>query len=161
MSKRILSTLATLALLGVSAVQAARTCSPNAHQVTSLPYWNAEVTLPCMYAGTFPVKATDDQHHLFYWFFKNLTLPDTAPVVMWMNGGPGATSMFGLFLENGPLRVIQHSKALDDFTVGVSTEGSWGDVADIIFLDQPAGVGFSYYDKHPVTKLADGAAEVV
>jgi carboxypeptidase C (cathepsin A) len=58
-----------------------------------------------MYAGTFKVQATPDPHHLFYWFFKNQSLGDDTPVVLWMNGGPGSTSMFGLWLENGPLRV--------------------------------------------------------
>ena len=114
-----------------------------------------------MYAGAYPVKATDDQHHLFYWFFKNLTLTDTAPVVLWMNGGPGSTSMFGLWLENGPLRVRQTGPTMDDFLVGTNPAGSWNDIADIIFLDQPAGVGFSYFDKKPLTKMADGATEVV
>ena len=100
-----------------------------------------------MYAGFFDVQASTDQHHLFYWFFKNINLPDTAPVVLWMNGGPGSTSMFGLFLENGPLRVYQTGPGMDDFNATISSTGSWGDVADLIFLDQPAGVGFSYYDQ--------------
>ena len=101
------ATIAVLALLmSVSTTASLRTCTPTPHLVTSLPYWNQSVSFPCNYAGFYNVNATSDQHHLFYWFFKNLTLPDTAPVVLWMNGGPGSTSMFGLFLENGPLRVL-------------------------------------------------------
>ena len=47
-------------------------CKDANHKVTSIPYWDASSTLPCMYAGTFNVSATDtDDHNLFYWLFKN------------------------------------------------------------------------------------------
>lgn len=78
-----------------------------------------------------------------------------------MNGGPGSTSMFGLWLENGPLRVRQNGSTFNDFSVGLNQQGSWGDVADVIFLDQPAGTGWSYFDKQPVQRLEDAGIEVV
>ena len=85
------------------------TCPANPHQVTSLPYWDATATFPCMYAGALKVSLTAEQdHNLFYWFFRNTKLTN-APLVVWINGGPGSSSMFGLFLENGPLRIIKGS----------------------------------------------------
>lgn len=40
--------------------------------------------------------------------------PDnTAPVVVWLNGGPGSSSMFGNFLENGPLIITENTTATD------------------------------------------------
>jgi carboxypeptidase D len=43
--------------------------------------------------------------------------------------------MFGLFLENGPLRVTRTGPTNDDLEVGLSKDGSWLDHADLLFLD--------------------------
>jgi vitellogenic carboxypeptidase-like protein len=86
-----------------------------------------------MYAGTIKSSPTHD-HNLFYWFFKNLENNDL-PLILWLNGGPGAASMFGLFLENGPLRVKKTGSTDDDWELYLNQEGSWGDIANIIFLD--------------------------
>jgi carboxypeptidase C (cathepsin A) len=73
-----------------------------------------------MYAGTFNTSLDNTQdHNLFYWFFKNTSLVNP-PLVLWLNGGPGATSMTGLFLENGPLRVVRNGSSSNDFIVELS-----------------------------------------
>jgi carboxypeptidase C (cathepsin A) len=43
--------------------------------------------------------------------------------------------MFGLFAENGPLRVKRNGTGPDDFVVGWAEDGSWFDISDIIFVD--------------------------
>jgi carboxypeptidase C (cathepsin A) len=127
-----ISILALVLNSGVFQVRGQRVCSSNDHMVTSIPYWKKGVTLPCMYAGTFDVNYNpqgDDTHHLFYWLFKNLTHPsgDNTPLIMWLNGGPGSSSMFGLFLEDGPLRVKKTGPTLDDFELSVAQQGSWNE----------------------------------
>ena len=110
-------------------------CPDNDHKITSLPYWDKTQTLPCMYSGTLNVSMTDKQdHNLFYWHFKNTALTNP-PLVVWINGGPGSTSMFGLFLENGPLQINKNGPGVDDFILGLNKAGSWVDIADMIFLD--------------------------
>jgi carboxypeptidase C (cathepsin A) len=98
---------------------------------------------------------------LFYWLFKNTSLGNDVPLVLWINGGPGSTSMFGLWLENGPIRVRQTGPGNDKFDVHLSPVGSWNDIADVMYIDQPAGTGFSYYDKQPPQNNLDAATEVV
>ncbi|CAE6416428.1 unnamed protein product [Rhizoctonia solani] len=75
--------------------------------------------------------------HLFFWFFESRKNPHNAPLAAWMNGGPGGSSGLGLLMENGPCNVVSDN----------STERNpyaWNEVANMFFLDQPAGVGYSY-----------------
>ena len=51
---------------------------------------------------------------MFYWHFKNENLTE-APLIIWLNGGPGASSVFGLFLENGPLQLDKTGSTQDDY----------------------------------------------
>jgi len=59
-----------------------------------------------MYSGN--LKYSDEyNNNFFYWLFpKPNSIPTDVPLVIYMNGGPGSTSMNALFMENGPLRVV-------------------------------------------------------
>jgi cathepsin A (carboxypeptidase C) len=96
---------------------------------------------------------TGNDHHLFYWFFKNEN--ETAPLAFWLNGGPGSSSMFGLFLENGPVRVEKTGPTNDDFLL-VPAQQSWFDDYSVLWLDQPVGTGFSYGDLTNLTMQTAG-----
>ncbi|EFX00513.1 carboxypeptidase y precursor [Grosmannia clavigera kw1407] len=81
----------------------------------------------------------DDENdkHLFYWFFESRNDPKNDPVVLWLNGGPGCSSLTGLFFELGP-------SAIDENIKVVNNPFSWNANASVIFLDQPVNVGYSY-----------------
>ncbi|KZT65397.1 alpha/beta-hydrolase [Daedalea quercina L-15889] len=90
---------------------------------------------------------------LWFWFFEARSNPDTAPLTLWLNGGPGSSSMVGLFDEHGPCRLNNDSTALD------YNPYSWNNVSNMIYLDQPVGVGFSYGDE-TVGTSQEAAADV-
>ncbi|CAI6089311.1 hypothetical protein V2G26_005892 [Clonostachys chloroleuca] len=79
----------------------------------------------------------EQDKHLFYWFFESRNDPASDPVILWLNGGPGCSSLVGLFQELGP------AKILPDQTIQ-SNPHSWNNNASVIFIDQPVNVGFSY-----------------
>ncbi|KAI9863366.1 MAG: hypothetical protein M1813_003808 [Trichoglossum hirsutum] len=79
----------------------------------------------------------EQDKHLFYWFFESRNDPKNDPVVLWLNGGPGCSSLTGLFLELGP-------SSIDEYLGVVYNPYSWNSNASVIFLDQPVNVGYSY-----------------
>ncbi|KAJ3532604.1 hypothetical protein NMY22_g7676 [Coprinellus aureogranulatus] len=77
--------------------------------------------------------------HLFFYFFESRSKPERDDVILWTNGGPGCSSSLGLFMELGPCRIM------DGNTTKFHPE-SWNIKANVFFIDQPIGVGFSYAD---------------
>ncbi|KAF7496116.1 Lysosomal protective protein [Sarcoptes scabiei] len=74
---------------------------------------------------------------LHYWFFESQNDPDTDPIVVWLNGGPGCSSLIGALTENGPFLITKHRR-LSQNPFG------WNIRASLLYLESPAGVGFSY-----------------
>lgn len=98
--------------------------------LSSQPPWK-------QYSGYLDATGTK---HLHYWFVESSNNPSTDPVVLWMNGGPGCSSDLGLLTEHGPFRVMRDGKTV------VYNKYSWNQVANMLYLEAPAGVGFSYAD---------------
>lgn len=93
----------------------------------------------------------DDEQdkHLFYWFFESRNDPKNDPIVLWLNGGPGCSSMGGLFMELGPASINKKGEV-------VHNPHSWNANASVIFLDQPVNVGFSYSGSNVDSTVAAG-----
>jgi len=89
------------------------------------------------YAGYINVN-NHTGRNLFYWFTESQNKPESDPVVLWLNGGPGCSSLGGLFEELGPFIPNPDGKTLS------LNPYSWNKVANVIFLESPSGVGFSY-----------------
>ncbi|OMH79523.1 Carboxypeptidase Y [Zancudomyces culisetae] len=78
--------------------------------------------------------------HIFFWFFEAQTKETGAPIIVWLNGGPGDSSLISLFMEHGPCKYEGASNHL------VENPYAWNKEAHIIYIDQPTNVGFSYGD---------------
>ncbi|KAH6905879.1 alpha/beta-hydrolase [Coprinopsis sp. MPI-PUGE-AT-0042] len=92
--------------------------------------------------------------HLFFYFFESRSDPSKDDVILWTNGGPGGSSSMGLLMEQGPCR-INGPNATKYF------EHAWNDNANIFFIDQPVGTGFSYADYGEAVSTTEEAAEDV
>uniref|UniRef100_K3WZY3 Carboxypeptidase n=1 Tax=Globisporangium ultimum (strain ATCC 200006 / CBS 805.95 / DAOM BR144) TaxID=431595 RepID=K3WZY3_GLOUD len=105
----------------------------NAHQIIDLPGLKAKAIEFDQFAGHLELETKEK---LFYWYTESQTDPASDPIVLWLNGGPGCSSINGFFTENGPF-VVQ-----PDLSLKVNPYG-WNRKANIVWVDSPAGVGFS------------------
>ncbi|KAI8799845.1 putative carboxypeptidase C [Cladochytrium replicatum] len=90
--------------------------------------------------------------HLFFWLFESRRSPSRDPLVLWLNGGPGSSSLFGMFGELGPCTVANDSKTT------VLNPWAWNNEANTVFLEQPVPTGFSYSDSEDMPNTSDDTA---
>uniref|UniRef100_A0A0K0FMK9 Retinoid-inducible serine carboxypeptidase n=1 Tax=Strongyloides venezuelensis TaxID=75913 RepID=A0A0K0FMK9_STRVS len=91
-----------------------------------------------------------DGAHTFWWLYarENTTADTNRPLILWLQGGPGASSTgFGNLEELGP-------KDLN----GNDRNHTWLQLSDLVFVDNPVGAGFSYVDDN--TKFTKNVAEI-
>ncbi|KAI5082006.1 hypothetical protein GOP47_0001749 [Adiantum capillus-veneris] len=91
------------------------------------------------YSGYITVNASAGRA-LFYWFIEaDSQHAQSKPLILWLNGGPGCSSIaYGAMEEIGPFKVLPNASGLS-----INTH-AWNKVANLLFLESPAGVGFSY-----------------
>lgn len=101
------------------------------------------------------IEITPEHHgNLFFWLFQNRHIANRQRTVIWLNGGPGCSSMDGALMEIGPYRVkgdkLEYNK------------GAWDEFANVLFVDNPVGTGFSYVDTDSyVHELPDMANQMI
>ncbi|CAB4295987.1 unnamed protein product [Prunus armeniaca] len=91
------------------------------------------------FAGYVTVNKTHGRA-LFYWFFEAINNPQDKPLLLWLNGGPGCSSVgYGATEELGPFFVQKGSEPKLKFN-----PYTWNNAANLLFVESPVGVGFSY-----------------
>ncbi|XP_026726820.1 venom serine carboxypeptidase-like isoform X1 [Trichoplusia ni] len=97
------------------------------------------------YSGFLTVNETYNSN-LFFWFFPVANKPlNSTPWIIWLQGGPGASSLTGLFDEIGPFTVINETLKRNPY--------SWLSNHSLLFIDNPVGTGYSF------TEHEDGFAK--
>ncbi len=118
-----------------------------ADQVTYLPGLTFTPTFN-HFSGYLEVAPT---RHIHYWYIESMNDPSTDPVVFWTNGGPGCSGLLGLGTEMGPFIFEDAGKlSLNPFT--------WNNIASILYVEQPAGVGFSKFSDPEDANVGDERA---
>lgn len=119
-------------LSAVWAVHAA----PEADAVHELPGWGRPPAP--QWSGFLDASEAEPGTMLHYWFAEaEVEDPSKLPVVLWLNGGPGSSSILGMLQEQGPL-LINATGGL------MHNPYAWTKQANLLILESPAGVGYSY-----------------
>ncbi|GAA5923503.1 uncharacterized protein JCM15063_003667 [Sporobolomyces koalae] len=131
--------------------------------IPALPGQPADSTL-VQYAGhipSAPIKNgqpdTQSDAHLFFYMIRNKHIADQERTLLWFNGGPGCSSFDGAMMEVGPLRLVPGANGQLK-----EVDGAWNEYANVIFIDQPVGTGYSYMATNAyVHELPEAAQHIV
>ncbi|WFD35820.1 carboxypeptidase D [Malassezia cuniculi] len=107
-------------------------------EVKNLP--KVDFDLGPSWAGNLPVSNdTNEDKKLFFWMFPPAGDVGHDDVVVWLNGGPGCSSLEGLFQENGPFKFATS----DVNSTLIPNEHSWSNLSYVVWIESPVGVGFT------------------
>ncbi|KAE8352137.1 Alpha/Beta hydrolase protein [Aspergillus coremiiformis] len=88
------------------------------------------------YAGLLP-NTPAGSSSLFFWFFPSQNAKADDEITVWLNGGPGCSSLDGLLQENGPFLWQPGTYK------PIRNPYSWTNLTNMVYIDQPARTGFS------------------
>lgn len=118
-------------------------------EIKSLPGLNYSLNFK-HYSGY--LNADDKKNRFWhYWFTESQSDPAKDPLVLWLNGGPGCSSLLGLLTELGPYSITAEGQVVEN-------KFAWNKRANVIFLESPAGVGYSYAADGDITADDDTTA---
>ena len=132
---------ALLGLLGALFCGVCCLAAPSSYLIESLPGLSTKPSFK-QYSGLIKTINPSDKHekNFFFWFVESQRTPSKDPVVLWLNGGPGASSLIGFLTEHGPFRPVFKTTpaTIEEYS------WSWNKVANVLYLEQPVSVGFSW-----------------
>ena len=140
-------------LLSIATTVVAQFVSPPTDLTTATGYGNLTIRYKQVPSGICELNPNVNTYagyvdvlpnqHIFFLFFEARTAnASTAPLTVWLNGGPGCSSMYGAFTEIGPCFIDYYGNVTNN-------PYSWTNVSNMLFIDQPTQVGFSYSNPVP------------
>ncbi|KAL1292041.1 hypothetical protein HN51_060504 [Arachis hypogaea] len=126
--------------------------APTKNIVNQVPGFDGK--LPSKHYAGYVTVDEDHGKNLYYYFVESECDPKKDPVVLWLNGGPGCSSFDGFVYEHGPFN-FEKPKAKGVLPKLTLNKYSWSKVSNIIYLDSPAGVGFSYAKNESAYETGD------
>jgi len=138
--------IAGILLLSLFSLANSYTQEALSDQVMEMPGLNYQPAFN-QFSGYIQLAGT--QKHIHYWLVE-AEIPN-APLVFWTNGGPGCSGLIGFMTEQGPFRPDESGNIYPN-------EYAWNKIANMVFLEQPVGVGFSYSDNKDDYKIGDDQA---
>lgn len=105
------------------------------HEITCLPGWTGNLPSK-QYSGLLEIPNSNPARFYHYWLVTSENDPSNDPIVLWLNGGPGASSLLGYFMEQGPFHVNDDSIIENTTQIPVLfyNNYTWAKVANVIFL---------------------------
>ncbi|KAL8057724.1 hypothetical protein ABFX02_04G202600 [Erythranthe guttata] len=90
--------------------------------------------------------------HMFWWYYKSPYRTEDPkkpwPIILWLQGGPGASGVgIGNFEEVGPIDTFLKPR-----------NSTWLNKADLLFVDNPVGTGYSFVEDEKVLVKTDDEA---
>ncbi|XP_013076323.2 probable serine carboxypeptidase CPVL [Biomphalaria glabrata] len=98
--------------------------------------------IPTSYSGFLTVDQLL-KNHLWFWFIPAMNSDPKAPLVIWLTGGPGCSSVLNMFYGNGPLKLTKDSIGKDAYERRIN---SWAQTFSMLYIDNVVGVGYSHSD---------------
>jgi carboxypeptidase D len=89
------------------------------------------------YAGLLPISSAPNASELYFWFFPSSNEAASDEITIWLNGGPGCSSLEGFLQENGPM-LWQYGTYKP-----VCNPWNWAKLTNMIWVEQPVGTGFT------------------
>lgn len=104
------------------------------NQLDGIPF-----EVPTTWAGNLPIPSDkDESRKLFFWLWPSESDRGKDDLAIWLNGGPGCSSLDGALQENGPIRLVHGS--MDKVE---RNPYAWNKLSHVMWVSNPVGVGFT------------------
>lgn len=97
-----------------------------------------------MLSDYIPIETDKGNNSLYFLLAESRGDKDIDPLIIWFQGGPGCSSMIGMYTEMGPYNFKYNTGNIKNRGIFTENKFAWNNNAHVMFVDQPLGTGFSF-----------------